>query len=468
MSDDKVKEQIDRHERVPEARALKAPDVQGARLSGHAEMNRVEQARTNASDGSLRKLPADWQEQNESIQLTDGDVSISRTNPLREADLAKGIRRNANGKPYAVYSAEASQAVASPGPIAKVLTDGEYQSSVKLNVQITNVPEVSKGVRPEDLLTFTSTVMDAGAKAVRPIAEHMAKPNALNDDLWNLPAAAKKGIEHLAQSPEQVNKDVHSALAGAMEHIDKPMRPEQRAEMAGQILPLFFFEGAEEPIDSNVAKQMNLEQLTEEELTGLGIKRKADKIADDVVVRETQKPAEITAEALDNPEGLAKLAKKFGINMPPKDTYVFVGDKDAVSAEAAAKRLGITSEQLRSLDEASLSAQKLERVPDYRDAFFNRYPGLIPVADRIFVHHGIPKWVLKEYPGIFTAREINDVESLRGIYRGLNDELHNTLMHNAWKKFLRDNPAATRRQVLLELEELDSKYGHLFVPTEGK
>jgi hypothetical protein len=139
----------------------------------------------------------------------------------------------------------------------------------------------------------------------------------------------------------------------------------------------------------------------------------------DVRSGKREKPHEVTDEVLDNPEGLAKLAKKFGINIPPKDNYVFVGEKDAVSVDAAAKRLGITSEQLKSMDDAALTAQKLERVPDYRDAFFNAHPGLIPLADRIYVHHAIPKWVLKEYPGVFTASEINDVQSLRGVYRGM-------------------------------------------------
>jgi hypothetical protein len=268
MSDDKVKEQIDRHERVPEARALKAPDVQGARLSGHAEMNRVEQARTNASDGSLRKLPADWQEQNESIQLTDGDVSISRTNPLREADLAKGIRRNANGKPYAVYSAEASQAVESPGPIAKVLTDGEYQSSVKLNVQITNVPEVSAGLDPQDGIKYVSTVMDAGVAAVRQVEHHMTEPGAVNKDIQNT-------ANHFKQSPFQFQKDVLGAFFGAVDKLDKPMAAEQRASAAGVFMPMFFFEGGgPTPIDKAAVNQMKLDQMTAEELKMLGIERK--------------------------------------------------------------------------------------------------------------------------------------------------------------------------------------------------
>ncbi|MBX9768923.1 MAG: hypothetical protein K2X47_16740 [Bdellovibrionales bacterium] len=188
----------------------------------------------------------------------------------------------------------------------------------------------------------------------------------------------------------------------------------------------------------------------------------------DVQSGKLEKPSEVTKEALDNPEGLAKLAKKFGINMPPKDTYVFIGEKDAVSAEAAARRLHLSVEQLKGLDESSLIAQKLERVPDYRDAFFNKHPGLIPVADRITVHHAIPKWVLKEHPGLFSAKEVNDVESLRGIYKSINDELHNDKLHNAWRYFAMSNQNPTRREVLQMVEKLDTKYGRLFIPTEGR
>lgn len=122
MSDAKAKDQGDRFAiREPEAQLLVGPDAQAARLSGHVEMSEAERARTNASDGSLRhyqqtnqarrKLPSDWEEQNRSLELSDGDVLISRTNPLKEANLVGGDQKNANGKPYAVYSAEASQVI---------------------------------------------------------------------------------------------------------------------------------------------------------------------------------------------------------------------------------------------------------------------------------------------------------------------------------------------------------------------
>lgn len=51
---------------------------------------------TNAIDGSLRQyqppgrqMPADWQQQNESIELCDGDVTVSRTKPGNEATFSR-------------------------------------------------------------------------------------------------------------------------------------------------------------------------------------------------------------------------------------------------------------------------------------------------------------------------------------------------------------------------------------------
>ncbi|MCC7527303.1 MAG: hypothetical protein IT342_02200, partial [Candidatus Melainabacteria bacterium] len=208
-------------------------------------------------------------------------------------------------------------------------------------------------------------------------------------------------------------------------------------------------------------EQMGLEGLSEAELKALGIEKRVEKI----IEAETRE----TAEALESSEGLAKLAKKFGINMPPRDTYVFAGEKDAVSAEAAANRLGITKEELANLDETALVGKTLERVPDYRDAFFNAHPGLLPIADRLVIHHGLPKWLLKgEYQGLFTAKEINDVKNLRGIYSSVNYELHNRQIHNRWLEFQADFPKATKQQVLDWFHNIDDEFGRFFAPVEGK
>lgn len=48
--------------------------------------------------------------------------------------------------------------------------------------------------------------------------------------------------------------------------------PEERAKMAGTILPMFFFEGnPKEPINPKTVEQMGLEGMSEVELKTLGI-----------------------------------------------------------------------------------------------------------------------------------------------------------------------------------------------------
>ena len=192
----------------------------------------------------------------------------------------KAPKKNANGTPYTVYTQEAGQALTPIGQIHKPLTEGAHQSAVKLNVGITQVPEVTTGVTPQGALKYTSTVMEAGAQAVRQTEEHLAKPGAVNRDLLDMALAGSKLPGYLTNT-EQLQKDVKGLVTGAaqkveevVQAIDKPMTPEQRAKMAGTMLPLFFFEGANKPIDKKVVQQMKLEQMTEEELKALGIERK--------------------------------------------------------------------------------------------------------------------------------------------------------------------------------------------------
>jgi hypothetical protein len=188
----------------------------------------------------------------------------------------------------------------------------------------------------------------------------------------------------------------------------------------------------------------------------------------DIRSRKAEKSPEAAEEALDDPAGLAKLAKKFGINMPPKDTYVFAGEKDALSADAAAKRLGISQERLTNLDEASLCAMGLEKIPDYRDAFFCRYPGLIPMADKIFVHHSLPQDLLVKHPGLFSATEVNAVEALRGIHKSTNAVLHSGKINKDWFRFFKAHKSVglTRQRVFDMRDLTDKEYGSQFIPPE--
>ena len=307
----------DRLLRAPETNALASSDVQVVVNPSAKDKRLAEVDRTNQSSGSLTELnfksqglsreeiAARMDEQDESISIDYGEGRASRKSGLTEKDLellgrsgnvANSVsahdnkqnpmvsdattettqeqNQNENGTSFTVYSLEASQATRNLDAISQELTRGDYQESIKLNVQITNVPQVSPGVKPEDLLGFTNAVLDAGAKAVRPVEEHLAKPNSINNDLWNLPGGAAKGIWHFAQSPEQLNRDTAAITDTVIEIIDKPMMPEQRATAAGSLLPMFFFEGGGKPLDNAASKQMKLDQMTAEELKMLGLERK--------------------------------------------------------------------------------------------------------------------------------------------------------------------------------------------------
>ncbi|MCH5345342.1 MAG: hypothetical protein J1E64_15050 [Acetatifactor sp.] len=51
------------------------------------------------------------------------------------------------------------------------------------------------------------------------------------------------------------------------------------------------------------------------------------------------------------------------------------------------------------------------------------------------VHHSVEQQVLKRYPGLFTAEEINAYEMLRGIPKEVNSDLHLSKIRTAWNNF---------------------------------
>jgi len=176
---------------------------------------------------------------------------------------------------YTVYDQPAAQALQPPGPISETLTTGPYDSPIKLNVQITNVPEVSSAVSDQELTNYFSVATQSAATitsdSALQVAENLAKPNAINDDLISL-------AHHFSQDSNQFNKDAQAIATGTMREVeniadklDKPMTPDQRAEMAGAVLPVFLMDG--EALNPKVSNQMGLEQMTPAQLEALGIKR---------------------------------------------------------------------------------------------------------------------------------------------------------------------------------------------------
>jgi hypothetical protein len=57
---------------------------------------------------------------------------------------------------------------------------------------------------------------------------------------------------------------------------------------------------------------------------------------------------------------------------------------------------------------------------------------------------------------------MHSLENLRGIPRHLNSSLHLKQIRGEWNRFYKQNPTATRRQLLQKATEIDAKYGSQF------
>jgi hypothetical protein len=206
-----------------------------------------------------------------------------------------------------VFEHPAGQAVEQmPSLPGSALTKPPFNSSVKLNMQITNVPEVSQPVKPEELLQHADKTFAAGAQAVKPVKTYMAQPNAVTDSLLQIGPSLDNTVNYFANTPAyQVAGDVQAivgstgaAIGGALDHA---MTSDERANAAGSIMPMFFFEGGKEPINPETIEQMGLEGMSEAELKALGIEKRAKKAIEIGEQREALEIAQqkLIAESVD-------------------------------------------------------------------------------------------------------------------------------------------------------------------------
>ena len=175
-----------------------------------------------------------------------------------------------------IHEHPAKQAVEPLPSLSPTMQQPPYESVVKANVQITNVPEVSEAIQQEVLGKYAEAVLVNAAAAVRQIENHLAQPNAINNDFQKIGQWSADLPGHFAQSPEQLNKDAQEIAGATIDEIDKPLTPDERAKMAGMFLPMFFFEGGKEPINPETIEQMGLEGMTEAELKALGIEKRVE------------------------------------------------------------------------------------------------------------------------------------------------------------------------------------------------
>lgn len=100
----------------------------------------------------------------------------------------------------------------------------------------------------------------------------------------------------------------------------------------------------------------------------------------------------------------------------------------------------------------------------YRDDFFNEFPD---EKGKVVVHHSIEQQVLKKYPGLFSASEINILDNLRGIPKEFNNSVHLSTLRKAWNMFYKNidsgNIKATRENFKEFAKLLDSLLSDFFV-----
>ncbi|MYX07807.1 hypothetical protein GTW98_13500 [Streptomyces sp. SID8375] len=101
----------------------------------------------------------------------------------------------------------------------------------------------------------------------------------------------------------------------------------------------------------------------------------------------------------------------------------------------------------------------------YRDTFFNANPA--QQGKPMVIHHAVEQQVLKRYPNVFRADEINSVENLRGIPNQINSKVHLSDIRKEWNDFYKLHPSAnppTRQELLDKATDIDNKFGKQFDP----
>jgi hypothetical protein len=213
------------------------------------------------------------------VRLADNDARYKASGFLPADFQITGLTdSNRPNRPVALFEKPASQALESPPALSESLKLSPYDSAIKLNVQITNVPEVSAAITNQEIAGYGNAVLKAGAAVMQPITEHLSQPNAVNEDLNKIATTLDTLSKYFARHPEHLldlGKDlIDSARQNAealFNKIDKPMMPTERASMAGGIIPLFVLSG--KLIHPEAAEELGLANMTETELDNLGIKR---------------------------------------------------------------------------------------------------------------------------------------------------------------------------------------------------
>lgn len=299
-------------EKTPEKAAVSGVIGGQANQEVHGEAH----AASHANDKTLSEPDMIAMEENETVAAYKARVAQIQANRFGFFDSAEEKKDDAGagvaGKTK-IHEHPAKQAVEPIPELSPTMQKPPFESHVKANVQITNVPEVSEAVTEEVLGKYAETVLENAAAAVRQIENHLMTPNAINSDLQKIGQWAAEVPGHLSQNADQLNKDAQAIVDNTTAQIDKPLTPDERAKMAGILLPMFFFEGGKEPINPETIEQMGLEGMSEAELKALGIEKRTQAISG-----ASEESALGSQIAKDVRSGEITSQETFGVDIQPK------------------------------------------------------------------------------------------------------------------------------------------------------
>ncbi len=282
-----------------------------------------------------------------------------------------------------VFEKSAKQAVEPPPSLSPILNEAPYNSSVTLNVQITNVPEVSEPLKPEELLQYADATFEAGAQAVRPIENYMAQPNAVTDSLLQIGPALDTAVNYYANaSADKVIQDAQTLIttagAAVAAALDHPLTPDERAKAAGTIMPMFFFEGdTSEPIRPETIKQLGLEGLTETELAALAIRKTIPEL---VEFKMPEFPPELnTLEFQQATADLLKAMERKGRTF----SIATEGSEDLRRLQQAGAQGGALGDHITLME----NPRKITALEEFLHGTQRRLPSFAEVPDQIAEVH---------------------------------------------------------------------------------
>lgn len=514
-SDNKLKPDV-----KPEQHALKSPDAHEVVNASAANVTAVEQKRTNASDGSLRDRQKRIEEQDESIQIEGLGASADRRSKLTEKDLIKAEAATKPNNPTRFDSSRSTdnqdtRPIVEKTPeqldrkthsLALEYQEGRTPSQVlsdfltaahtramdpeakKLYIQgqIDKVTGIYRGLDLAKEETKSSARVAWTALNDGTVADFLSKPNSINDPMFKVVAGS---LDAMARDKHAVNNaltHMGGEIVRANDNYNKLPDSEKGHVIGKAMFALVNPEGSTEAgqaalkvadqfathVDKAVVDQFS--HMTEQ-ISAWSITAPEKALQGKQYLYELSKTLKLTGPELEYagiPKGYfselrAVEASEKLIEGKANDHILRMspwyerGKSHPISADKAAKRAGIEKSDLQNLTKEQLNEAGLSYLPKpYRQLYLEANPQYANYPGGLQVHHRIPQDVLKLFPQLFGAEEVNALANLRGLPNraGAHGQLS-----QAWRIFLR-NENLTRQDILDYANLMDARFGRSYLP----